>query len=34
VRGITRDPDSSKAKALAEKGVEIEQGHFDDVASL
>ncbi|KJY01240.1 NmrA-like family protein [Zymoseptoria brevis] len=34
VRGVTRNPDSPKARRLANKGVELVRGDFDDVASL
>lgn len=34
VRGITRDPTSVAAKALAEKGIEVVQGNLDDPSSL
>lgn len=34
VRGITRNPDGEKAKALKEKGVEIVKASLDDPASL
>ncbi len=34
VRGIARNAASAKAKALAERGVEVVQADFDDVSSL
>jgi uncharacterized protein YbjT (DUF2867 family) len=34
VRGLTRKPDSEKARKLADLGVEIVKGDFDDPASL
>ena len=34
VRAVTRNPESSKAKALVERGVEVVQGDFTDKASL
>ncbi len=34
VRGLTRNPDSTKAKALAEAGAEMVQGDLEDRASL
>ena len=34
LRGITRDPSSSKAKAMADKGVEMVQAELNDVESL
>lgn len=34
VRGLTRHPDSDKSKALAELGVEMVKGDYDDVPSL
>ncbi|CAG5154262.1 uncharacterized protein ALTATR162_LOCUS3537 [Alternaria atra] len=34
VRGLTRDPNSSKAKALSEQGVEVVQADANDFASL
>lgn len=34
LRGLTRKPDSDKAKAFAAKGVEIVKGDLDDEASL
>ncbi|GIZ37537.1 hypothetical protein CKM354_000098200 [Cercospora kikuchii] len=34
IRGITRNPDSPKAKQLAEQGVELAQGDYDDTQSL
>ncbi len=34
VRGLTRDPQSDDAQALAELGAEMVQGDFDDPASL
>lgn len=34
VRGLTRDPASDRAKALADLGVDMVQGDFDDVDSL
>lgn len=34
LRGITRDPSSSKSKAMAEKGVEMVQAELNDVESL
>ena len=34
VRTLTRNPDSAKAKKLAEKGVEVLKGDFTDPASL
>lgn len=34
VRGLTRNPDSDRAQALAKRGVEMVQGDFDDTASL
>lgn len=34
LRGITRDPSSSKSKALASQGVELVQGELDDLESL
>ncbi|MBX3458499.1 MAG: NmrA/HSCARG family protein [Planctomycetes bacterium] len=34
LRGLTRKPDSDKAKALAAKGVEIVKGDLDDAGSL
>jgi len=34
VRAITRDPDSEKAKALAEMGAEVVKADLDDVESL
>ncbi|KXJ85863.1 hypothetical protein Micbo1qcDRAFT_220173 [Microdochium bolleyi] len=34
VRGVTRSPSSAKAKALADRGVEIVQGDYEDVGSL
>ncbi|MCC7508000.1 MAG: NmrA/HSCARG family protein [Planctomycetes bacterium] len=34
LRGLTRKPDSDKAKALASKGVEIVQGDLNEEASL
>lgn len=34
VRGLTRNPASSRAQALAQAGVEVVQGDMDDIASL
>jgi uncharacterized protein YbjT (DUF2867 family) len=34
VRGLTRDPTSKKAQALAARGAEVAQGNMGDVASL
>ncbi|KAL7796458.1 hypothetical protein V8C43DRAFT_24899 [Trichoderma afarasin] len=34
VRGLTRNPSSTKAKALSARGVEVVQADMDDVASL
>ena len=34
VRGITRNPDGEKAKALAALGVDVVAGTLDDVESL
>ncbi|KAF2755263.1 NAD(P)-binding protein [Pseudovirgaria hyperparasitica] len=34
VRGITRDPESEKAKAWSARGVEVVRAELDDVASL
>lgn len=34
LRGITRDPASSKSKALSEKGVEMVQADLNDVESM
>ncbi|KAK7923598.1 hypothetical protein PG985_007669 [Apiospora marii] len=34
VRGLTRDPNSTKVKAWVEKGVEIVNGDLDDIESL
>ena len=34
VRGLTRNPDSERAKALADRGAEMIKGDFDDAASL
>lgn len=34
VRGVTRNPDSEKAKALKEKGVEVVKGDLDDGESI
>jgi len=34
VRGLTRNPESQKARALTELEVELFQGNFDDAASL
>ena len=34
VRGLTRDPTSSKAASLAAQGIEIVQANLDDVSSL
>ncbi len=34
VRGVTRSPDSDKATALAQRGVELAQANMDDVESL
>jgi Predicted nucleoside-diphosphate-sugar epimerases len=34
LRGLTRKPDSDPAKAMAQLGVEICQGDFDDLSSL
>jgi uncharacterized protein YbjT (DUF2867 family) len=34
VRGLTRDPTSTKSKKLAEQGVELVQADFDDAESL
>lgn len=34
VRGLTRNPDSERATALTELGIEVVKGDFDDAASL
>ena len=34
VRGMTRNPDSDRAKKMSELGIELVQGDFDNVASL
>jgi uncharacterized protein YbjT (DUF2867 family) len=34
VRGLTRNPDSARARALSELGIEMVQGDFDDASSL
>jgi len=34
VRAFTRNPDSTRARALAEQGAELVQGNFDDVDSI
>lgn len=34
VRGLTRSPDSERARAMADLGVEMIKGNFDDAASL
>jgi uncharacterized protein YbjT (DUF2867 family) len=34
VRALVRDPESNRAKALANQGIEIAQGDMDDLASL
>jgi uncharacterized protein YbjT (DUF2867 family) len=34
IRGVTRDPTSSKAQALKEKGVDVVQADVDDEASI
>jgi uncharacterized protein YbjT (DUF2867 family) len=34
VRALVRDPDSDRAKALADQGVDIAQGDMDDLVSL
>lgn len=34
LRGITRDPSSSKSKALSEKGVEMTKANVDDAESV
>lgn len=34
VRGLTRNPDSQRARALTQLGVELFRGNFDDAASL
>jgi len=34
VRGLTRDPDSERARVLAESGMEMVRGDFEDPASL
>lgn len=34
VRGLTRNPESDRAKAMSQIGVEMVQGDFDDAASL
>ena len=34
IRGLTRNPSSEKAKALAAKGVEVVQADINDYASL
>jgi uncharacterized protein YbjT (DUF2867 family) len=34
VRALVRDPQSSRAKARADQGIEIAQGDMDDLASL
>ena len=34
LRGISRDPSSGKSKALADKGVEMEQANLDDAESM
>jgi nucleoside-diphosphate-sugar epimerase len=34
IRGVTRDPSSSKSTALASRGVEMVAGDFDDPSSL
>jgi uncharacterized protein YbjT (DUF2867 family) len=34
VRAMTRSPDSERAKAISEPGVEVVQGDFDDIESL
>ena len=34
VRGLTRNPDSDRAKALSDEGAEMVKGDFDDAASL
>ena len=34
IRGVTRNPDGDKAKALQSQGVEIVKGNLDDQASI
>ena len=34
VRGVTRNPDSEKAKALKDAGAEVVKGNMDDAASI
>ena len=34
IRGLTRNPESEKAKALSAKGVEMVKGDLGDLASL